>query len=79
MCAGLGAMEAKSVDVHGIFKVFTACPDDIRTLLLDVRPNKDFKKLHVNQAYNVRVSTNGRVLADYSQSSYSLPWSQDCW
>jgi dual specificity MAP kinase phosphatase len=72
-------METKSVDADRIFKVFTACPDDITTLLLDVRPNKEFKKKHINQAFNVRLSTNGRVLADYSQSSYRIAWSQDCW
>lgn len=40
---------------------------------------QEFKKKHLSQAYNVRVSTNGKVLADYSQSSYALPWSQGCW
>lgn len=27
----------------------------------------------------MRVSSNGAVLADYSQSSYAIKWSQDCW
>lgn len=30
-------MEAKPIDADGIFKVFTACPNDPKTLLLDVR------------------------------------------
>jgi hypothetical protein len=140
-------MEAKAVDADAVFKVFTACPDDPKTLLLDVRPQKQFKKGgcrrvgvgrhrgndlcvcapttraaafarlssttlrrhpalmrapahiadcvhahrdrlslatcnspgHINSAYNPRLATNGDFLADYSQSSYSLPWSQDCW
>eukprot|EP00879_Flechtneria_rotunda_P027734 GHRR01029724.1.p1 GENE.GHRR01029724.1~~GHRR01029724.1.p1 ORF type:complete len:223 (+),score=59.61 GHRR01029724.1:1121-1789(+) len=72
-------MEARTVDADGIFKVFTACPNDPKTLILDVRPYKEFKKKHINQAYCIRVSTNGKVLADYSQSSYQLPWSQECW
>jgi hypothetical protein len=40
---------------------------------------QEFKRLHINQAYNLRLSTNGRVLADYSQSSYNRTWTQDCW
>ncbi len=55
-------MEAKAVDVDTIFRYFTACPEDLPTLLLDLRPNKDFKKRHVNQAYNVRLSANGKAL-----------------
>jgi len=72
-------MEAKPVDVDSIFKVFTACPNDPSTLLLDVRPHKEFKKGHINQAFNPRLATNGKFLADYSQSQYAMPWSQDCW
>jgi dual specificity MAP kinase phosphatase len=72
-------MEAKAIDETGIFRIFTACPNDPKTLLLDVRPHKAYKKCHINQAYCVRLSSNGKVLADYSQSSYSLPWSQHCW
>lgn len=67
------------MDADGIFKVFTACPNDPKTLLLDVRPRKDFKKGHIIQAFNPRLATNGKFLADYSQSQYSMPWSQDCW
>jgi dual specificity MAP kinase phosphatase len=69
-------MEAKAVDADAIFRAFTACGKDPKTLLLDVRPHKDFKKGHINQAYNPRLATNGKFLADYSQSSYSMPWSQ---
>lgn len=42
-------MEAKSVDADVIFRVFTACPEDFKTLIVDVRPYKEFKKKHVNQ------------------------------
>lgn len=72
-------MEAKAVDADAIFRAFTACGKDPNTLLLDVRPHKDFKKGHVSQAFNPRLATNGKFLADYSQAQYSMPWSQDCW
>jgi hypothetical protein len=116
-------MEAKKVDVHAVFRAYTACPADPKVLILDVRPNKDFKKKHACLAYNIRLSSNGKVLAvsaaaarrrprppsalsrlggdpmpshhpslprpsphgrpvllqDYSQNSYDLRWSQDCW
>lgn len=72
-------MEAKAVDADAIFRAFTACGKDPKTLLLDVRPHKDYKKGHINQAFNPRLATNGTFLADYSQAQYSMPWSQDCW
>ncbi len=72
-------MEAKSVDADFVFRIFTACPHDLPTLVLDVRPHKEFARLHVTQAFCVRVSANGQVLADYSQSSYAIKWGQDCW
>lgn len=104
-----GIMEAKAVDADAIFRVFTACANDPKTLLLDVRPQKEYKKVgvsvdarcsriinspvtsfptfvlahfvqgHINQAFNPRLATNGKFLADYSQAQYSMPWSQDCW
>ncbi len=74
------ATTAKGIDASAIFRaVYTACPNDPTTLLLDVRPNKEYKKRHINQAFNVRLSSNGQVLADYSQSSYSVVWSQAVW
>lgn len=60
-------------------QVYTACPDDPKTLFLDVRPQKDFKRGHLALAYCVRLSANGAALLDYSQASYSLPWSTHCW
>ncbi|KAG2482605.1 hypothetical protein HYH03_018489 [Edaphochlamys debaryana] len=73
------ATEAKSCDVDQVFRIFTALPQDIATILIDVRPQKEFKLNHIAGAFNVRLSTNGQVLADYSGSSYNIKWSQDCW
>ncbi|GLC33296.1 hypothetical protein PLESTB_000349500 [Pleodorina starrii] len=72
-------MEAKSVDADFIFRIFTACQHDIPTILIDVRPHKDFKHNHIAGSFCVRLSSNGQVLADYSASSYNIKWSQDCW
>lgn len=69
-------MEAKAVDADAIFRAFTAVGKDPKTLILDVRPQKDYKKGHINQAFNPRLATNGKFLADYSQAQYSMPWSQ---
>ncbi|KAJ9508775.1 hypothetical protein QJQ45_028089 [Haematococcus lacustris] len=70
-----------SVDVDTLFRLFTVPLTDFvkTTLILDVRDQKSFKRGHVNQAYCVRLSTNGKVLADYSGAEYALPWSQDVW
>ncbi len=56
-------MEAKTLpDASAIFRCFAACPHDPKTLLLDVRPHKQFEKLHLALSYNIRLSANGRVL-----------------
>ena len=57
------ATEARSCDADHIFRAFSACPQDIQTILLDVRPNKEFKALHIQSAFNVRLSSNEKVLA----------------
>ncbi|GIL44377.1 hypothetical protein Vafri_1861 [Volvox africanus] len=72
-------MDAKSVDADFIFRIFTACQHDIPTIIIDIRPHKEFKQNHVAGAFCVRLSSNGQVLADYSASSYNIKWSQDCW
>ncbi|KIZ07690.1 MAP kinase phosphatase 5 [Monoraphidium neglectum] len=70
---------AKAVDAGALFRVFTACPNDPRVLILDVRPLKQFKRGHVLHSFCVRLSADGRALLDYSQASYDVTWSQDCW
>lgn len=47
-----------------LFRVFTACPTDPRTLILDVRPHKQFDRApgHVAGAYCIRLSANGAAL-----------------
>ncbi|KAG1657423.1 hypothetical protein FOA52_011793 [Chlamydomonas sp. UWO 241] len=70
---------ASSCDADAIFMVFTACAHDVKTLILDVRPYKLFKREHVNQAFCVRVSADGKALVDYSQAKYEVVWSQGCW
>lgn len=55
-------LEVKSVHPDDVFRCFTACRDDPRTLILDVRPNKAFVKKHVQGAYSIRLSSDGKVL-----------------
>lgn len=51
------------MQADAIFRTFTACPTDVRTLVLDVRDyNKQFKHKHVIGAYCIRLSANGKVL-----------------
>ena len=55
-------MEVKTVASDAVFRTFTACPTDPRTLLLDVRDKKKFDKGHIAGAYCIRLSSNGSVL-----------------
>ncbi|KAK9816993.1 hypothetical protein WJX72_007967 [[Myrmecia] bisecta] len=72
-------MEVKTATPERIFRVFTACPNDTRTLIVDVRHAKEYKKLHILSAYNVRLAANGKTLLDYSKNTYDFSWSADCW
>ena len=49
-------------DASPIFRVFTTCQGDPKTLLLDLRPQKQFQKLHIALSYSIRLSANGRAL-----------------
>jgi dual specificity MAP kinase phosphatase len=73
-------MEVKTITADAIFRVFTACPTDPRTLILDVRDRKHFERApgHVAGAYCIRLSSNGAVLLDYSKRE-DLKWAADCW
>jgi hypothetical protein len=56
-------MEVKPLaDASAIFSCFSACKNDPKTLLLDVRPQKQWQKSHVALSYSIRLSANGRVL-----------------
>ena len=55
-------MEVKSCAADAILRVFTACPQDIRTIVMDVRGYKQFAKGHVAGSFSVRVSSNGAAL-----------------
>ena len=55
-------MDVKVITPDGFFRVFTACAGDPKTLMLDVRSNKDYARKHVLQAYNIRLAANGQAL-----------------
>lgn len=55
-------MEVKSITPDGLFRLFTACPDDTKTFILDVRPQKEFQKAHIMQSYCIRLAANGQAL-----------------
>ena len=75
----VSSMVVTKIPADVLFRVFTACQGDPTTLILDVRPHKDFKKKHIAGAYCVRLAANGHALLDYSKNSYNLSWSKDCW
>ena len=55
-------MDVKSVTTDGLFRLFTACPNDTKTFVLDVRPYKEFQKSHIMQSYCIRLAANGQAL-----------------
>ena len=56
-------MEVKTLpDASSIFSCFSACKNDPKTLLLDVRPQKQWQKSHIALSYSIRLSANGRAL-----------------
>ena len=72
-------MEIATATAEDLLRAFTACEGDTLTLILDVRPLKDFKRKHVMLSYSIRLPANGRTLLDYSKNTYAQPWSEDCW
>lgn len=73
-------MDVRSIAADALFRAcFTGCPLDPRTLLLDVRAAKVFKRKHILQAFCVRVIASAETLLDYSGASYDQKWSKDCW
>ena len=68
--------DTKCVGKDIIFRLFTRNEKDPISLILDVRPHKDFKASHILLAYNVRLTANGKALADYSKNAYKIKWTQ---
>ncbi len=52
----------RTVAADAVFRIFTACPTDPRTLILDVRDKKHFDRGHIAGAYCIRVPSNGATL-----------------
>lgn len=55
-------MEIRSAAAVDVFQIVTALERDTKTYLLDIRPQKDFKKKHILQAYSIRLAANGKAL-----------------
>ena len=69
MCIVFASMAVQSCDADEVFRLFTIGEDLHRHfLLLDIRDAKHFKRGHIYQSFCVRLSSNQRVLADYSQA-----------
>jgi hypothetical protein len=70
------AKEAKSIDALEVFRKYTRLPNDKRCFILDVRPVKDFKRHHLLLSYCIRLTSDGKALAEYSNNLYDIRWSQ---
>lgn len=51
-----------TVDADAVFRLFTACPTDIRTLIIDVRDKKKWDKGHIAGSYCIRKPGSGDTL-----------------
>ena len=69
-------MEAHKVSLDVIFAKYTRLPKDRRCFLLDVRPEKQFKRRHLFLSYCIRLAKTGNALLDYSKNAYDIRWSQ---
>ena len=72
-------MNVTKIPADVLFRVHTACAGDTRTLILDIRPLKEFKKKHIIGSYSIRLAATGGTLLDYSKNTYDYKWSKDCW
>ena len=72
-------MNITKIAADVLFRVYTSCAGDTKTLILDVRPLKDFKKKHIIGSYSIRLAANGLALLDSSKNTYDYSWSKDCW
>lgn len=72
-------IDVKSIDVHALYRKYTLSSKDAQCFVLDVRPNKEFKRSHLLLSYSIRLTSDGRALADYSKSSYEIRWTQKIW
>ncbi|KFM25585.1 hypothetical protein F751_0612 [Auxenochlorella protothecoides] len=72
-------MEVRSCAHDAIFRTFTRCGEDPLTLLVDLRPAKEFLKRHIALSYCIRLTSNGQALVDYSKNEYDVKWSTGCW
>ncbi|EFN52440.1 hypothetical protein CHLNCDRAFT_138968 [Chlorella variabilis] len=66
-------------DADAVFRVFTACPHDPKTLIIDVRDKKKWDRGHIAGSYCIRLPASGGTLLDYSKCEYDLKWSTDVW
>jgi len=71
-------MDVKTVDAEALFRVYTACDGDRRTVLLDLRDRSRFSKAHLRTAFCVRL-TSGGALVDDSRAKYEHAWAGGCW
>ncbi|KAK3246224.1 hypothetical protein CYMTET_44231, partial [Cymbomonas tetramitiformis] len=62
-----------------LFRCFTTSGQGTFPLIVDLRSNKDYKRGHVHQSYNVALSKNGKVIADYSKANWKPAWSKGLW
>jgi rhodanese-related sulfurtransferase len=60
MAANDGAV--KTLDADAIFRSFAACPDDPKTLIVDVRPRNRWEKGHIAGSYCIRKPSSGETL-----------------
>ena len=70
------ALSVTAIPPDVLFRVYTACPEDTQTLILDLRPYNQFKKGHLIHAFCIRLASTGRALLVGAFTHLNYPY--DC-
>lgn len=55
-------LEVSAVAAAEVFRLYSCCQGDPHTYVLDLRPQKEFKKSHLMLAYSIRLTADEKAL-----------------
>ena len=56
------SLEVSTADLEAVYRLYSACSHDLHPWILDLRPQKDYKKGHLLRSYSVRLTADQRAV-----------------
>jgi len=55
-------LDVSTMDLESVYRLYSSCKGDVQPWILDLRPQKDYKKGHLMRSYSIRLTADQKAV-----------------